>query len=65
MPDSRPAAPKVEIPPDVSEADALDQARSVAEDEEEEVLPSDIAADEPEADALDQSRRAELDEEPG
>ena len=59
-PDDR-SARDVEIPADVSEADALDQARPVA-DEDEEDLPTSIEADEPEADALDQARPVDVED---
>lgn len=58
---------KTDIPPDAPEADALDQARPVADEDDEEILPPALAADEPEADALDQARTVPLnddDEEP-
>lgn len=54
-------APEVEeIPLEVSEADALEQARPLAAADPEPVtLPADV----PEADALDQVRPADTDEE--
>lgn len=48
-----------EIPPDVSEADALDQARPLDEAPEQ-IL--DLPPDVPEADALDQKRPAKVED---
>jgi len=55
-----PEEPEIdEIPPDVPEADALDQARPLAEAPEE--VPK-LRPDVPEADALDQVRPANAEE---
>ncbi len=64
MPDSPVRRPlrKIDLPPDAPEADALDQARPVADEDDEDSLPPAIAADEPEADALDQARTVDLEE---
>lgn len=50
------------FPADMPEADALEQARPVGDDEEE-ALPPRIEVDQPEADALDQARSVDLDDE--
>jgi hypothetical protein len=63
-PDPNPDAPTVEfedVDPEVPEADALDQHRSVVE-ERATATPRTIPADVPEADALDQSRPAPVDD---
>lgn len=49
----------IEVPPDAPEADALEQARPWAGDDEND-LPGSLPEDAAEGDALDQERKVEL-----